>query len=229
MTGGTIAATIAHEIRQPLTAIVASADAGLRYLDRSTPHLDKAKEALRRIAFDGHRAADVVESIRATFKSDVRNRTALDVNELIKEALALERGALQKHGVLVQAEPSQRLPDIRGDRVQLQQVLLNLAMNGIEAMAAVDGRERLLEIAAQPDGPEEIRVSVRDTGPGLGVEQREHVFDAFYTTKMHGMGMGLAISRSIVETHGGRLWVERNHGHGENFQFTLPTREHAAR
>ena len=138
MTGDAVAASIAHEVKQPLTAMVTSADAGFRFLDRSTPNLDRAKEAFKLIAADGHRAGEVVESIRANFRGDVRTRTSLDVNELIREALALERGDLEKHRILVQAEPNEQLPEVRGNRVQLQQVLLNLITNAIDAMAAKD-------------------------------------------------------------------------------------------
>ena len=148
MTGDAVAASIAHELRQPLTAMVTTADAGLRFLDRSLPNLDKAKEAFKRIVADGHRAGDLIGSIRANFKSDVRERTSFDLNELIQESLALARGDLQKHGILVQAEPNRQLPEVRGNRVQLQQVLLNLIMNAVDAMAAKD-EPRILSVKSE--------------------------------------------------------------------------------
>ena len=166
MTGDAVAASIAHEIRQPLTAMVTTADAGLRFLDRSIPNLDKAKEAFKRIVADGHRAGAVVGSIRANFKSDVRERTSFDLNELIQEALALGRGDLQKHGIVVQAEPNRQLPEVRGNRVQLQQVLLNLIMNAIDAMAAKD-EPRILSVKSEAYEGDRVMVSVADTGTGI--------------------------------------------------------------
>jgi signal transduction histidine kinase len=220
MTGGTVAATIAHEVRQPLTAMITSADAGLRFLDRPAPNLDKAKEAFTWIAADGHRAAAVIESIRASFKSDVRNRVSLDVNELIREALALERGDLQKHRILVRAEVGKRLPEVRVDRVQLQQVLVNLIANAIDAMAVKD-EPRLLSVKSRVEGDESVMVSVADTGTGIRSEDIERIFNPLFTTKSNGMGMGLSICRAIIEAHEGRLWYVPNAPRGAVFQFTL--------
>lgn len=221
MTGDAVAASIAHEVRQPLTAMVTSADAGLRFLDRSMPNLDKAKEAFKRIAADGHRAGAVVGSIRATFKNDVRNRTALDVNELIREALALERGDLQKHQILIQAEPSNKqLPEVRGDRIQLQQVLLNLITNAINAMAATD-EPRVLSVKSEVYEGDGVIVSVADTGIGIGSQDIDRLFTPLFTTKSDGMGMGLSICRAIIEAHNGRLWFAPNTPRGAVFQFTL--------
>jgi C4-dicarboxylate-specific signal transduction histidine kinase len=220
MTGDAVAASIAHEVRQPLTAMVTTADAGLRFLDRSIPNLDRAKEAFQRIVADGHRAGEMVGSIRANFKSDVRDRTALDVNELIEEALALARGELQKNGVSVHAAPNHGLPEVRGNRVQLQQVLLNLVMNAIEAMAAKD-EPRILSIRTQAHGPGRVVVSVADTGAGISTQDTDQIFSPLFTTKSGGMGMGLSICRAIIEAHEGRLWHTQNTPRGAVFQFTL--------
>jgi signal transduction histidine kinase len=220
VTGDAVAATIAHEVRQPLTAMVTSADAGLRFLERSHPNLDKAKEALRAIVADGHRAAEVVRSIRENFKSDVRDRTELDVNDLIHEALDLGRDALQKHGIVVQAEQDDQLPKICGNRIQLQQVLLNLITNGAEAMAAVNG-PRILSVKSRAHEGDRVSVSVADTGTGIDAQSGAHIFAPLYTTKADGMGMGLSICRAIVEAHEGRLWFSENIPHGAVFHFTL--------
>jgi signal transduction histidine kinase len=221
MTEDAVAAAIAHEVRQPLTAMVTSADAGFRFLDRSMPNLDKAKEAFRLIAADGHRAAAVVASIRGIFKNDLGNRSALDVNELIREALALTRSDLQRHQILVQAEPTKEMPDVRGDRIQLQQVLLNLITNAIEAMTAVEG-PRVLCVKAVRDG-DGVIVSVADTGTGVGSQDISRIFNPRFTTKPDGMGMGLSICRSIVEAHDGQLRVVPNTPRGSVFQFTVRT------
>jgi signal transduction histidine kinase len=220
MTGDAVAASIAHEVKQPLTAMVTSADAGFRYLDRSTPNLERAKEAFKLIAADGHRAGEVVENIRANFRSDVRTRTSLDLNELIREALALERGDLDKHGIVVQVEPQGQLPAVRGNRVQLQQVLLNLITNAIEAMAAKDG-PRVLSVKSEACEDDRVKVSVVDTGAGISSHATDRIFDPLFTTKSHGMGMGLSICRAIIEAHDGRLWFVPNTPHGAVFQFTL--------
>jgi signal transduction histidine kinase len=219
MTGDTVAATIAHEVRQPLTAMITSADAGLRFLDRDNPKVDKAKEAFEQIVSDGHRAGDVIGSIRAVFKSDIRKRTTLDVNELIQEALALTRSDLEKHQILVQSPPNYQLPAIRGDRVQLQQVLLNLITNAIDAMAA-KGDPRILSVNSET-AEGNVMISVADTGTGVVANDRDRIFTPLFTTKSDGMGMGLSICRSIIEAHAGRLWVVPNTPEGAVFQFTL--------
>jgi signal transduction histidine kinase len=220
MTGDAVAATIAHEVRQPLTAMITSADAGFRFLDRPAPNLDKAKEAFKRISADGHRAGDVIGAIRAIFKNDARVRTTLDVNELILEALALERSDLRRHRILVQARQSPRLPEVRGDRVQLQQVLLNLITNAIHAMAAED-EPRILSVTSEAYQGNGVVVSVADTGAGIKAQDIDRVFTPLFTTKSDGMGMGLSICRAIIEAHDGRLWVAPNTPRGAVFQFTL--------
>lgn len=220
LTGDAVAAAIAHEVRQPLSSIVTNADAGLRFLDRSTPALDKAMESLRRIAADGHRADRVVEGVRATFKNTVRERMPLDVNEIIEEALAFEQDDLRKHKILVQTTPAVPLPAVHGDRVQLQQVLLNLITNAIHAMATRD-EPRILSLRAEAGEEGGVLISVADTGCGIDPHDITRIFNPLFTTKPDGMGMGLAICRSIVEAHDGRLWVTPNTPHGAVFQFTL--------
>jgi signal transduction histidine kinase len=220
MTGDAVAASIAHEVQQPLTGMVTNADAGLRWLDRSTPDLDEAKAAFKQIVADGQRAGAVIGSIRASFKKDARSTTSLDVNDLIGEALALTRGDLQKHRILVQAEPNAQLPQVRGDRIQLQQVLLNLITNAIDSMAAKDGA-RVLCVRSEVHDGRDVIVSVADTGTGIGSQDLERIFNPLFTTKSHGMGMGLSICRSIIEAHAGRLWVAPNKPEGAVFQFML--------
>ena len=222
MTGDAVAASIAHEVRQPLTAMVTTADAGLRFLDRSLPNLDKAKEAFKRIVADGHRAGAVVGNIRANFKSDVREKISFDLDELIQETLALARGDLQKHGILVQAEPNRQLPEVKGNRVQLQQVLLNLIMNAIDAMAAKD-EPRILTVKSEVYEADRVMVSVADTGTGISSQDGDRLFNPLFTTKSDGMGMGLSICRAIIEAHEGRLWFAPNSPRGAVFQFTLST------
>jgi signal transduction histidine kinase len=193
----------------------------LRFLDRAIPNLDRAKEAFKRIVADGHRAGAVVEAIRSNFRSDVRTRTSLDVNELIREALVVEGGDLQKHGILVRAEPNEQLPEVRGNRVQLQQVLLNLITNAIDAMAAKD-EPRVLCVKSEAYEGDGVVISVADTGAGIGSQDIDRIFNPLFTTKSDGMGMGLSICRAIIEAHDGRLWVAPNTPQGAVFRFTLP-------
>ena len=220
LTGDAVAASIAHELRQPLTAMVTTADAGLRFLDRAVPNPDKAKEAFKRIAEDGHRAGTLIGNIRAHFKSDVRETTSFPLNTLIQEALTLARGDLDKHGILVQAASNTQVPEIRGNRVQLQQVLLNLITNAIDAMA-VRNEPRVLSINSSVHEGDGVIVSVADTGVGINTQDSERIFNPLFTTKSDGMGMGLSICRAIIEAHQGRLWVSPNSPRGAVFQFTL--------
>src|SRR6185312_9330088 len=185
MTGDAVAASIAHEMRQPLTAMVTTADAGLRFLDRATPNLEKAKQAFRNITADGHRAGAVVANIRANFKPDVRERTSFEVNELIQETISLVRGDLQTNGIVLQREPNAHRQQVTGNRVQLQQVLINLIMNAIEAMAAKDG-PRILSVTCEPIEGSRVRVSVADTGTGIRSQHIEQIFNPLFTTKAAG-------------------------------------------
>ena len=221
MTGDAVAATIAHEVKQPLSGMIANADAGLRWLDRPTPDLDEAKDAFKQIAADGHRAGAVIGSIRAIFKKEARNRSSLDVNDLIEEALALVRDDLQKHRILIQTGLKEPLPRIKGDRIQLQQVLLNLITNAIDSMTAQDG-PRVLSIRSEALDGGGVMVSVVDTGKGIGPQDIERIFNPLFTTKSDGMGMGLSICRSIIDAHEGKLSVAPNSPRGAAFQFVLP-------
>jgi signal transduction histidine kinase len=222
MTGDAVAATIAHEVKQPLAAMITRSDTGLRWLDRAVPNLDKAKEGFRQIAADGHRAAAVIESIRANFRKEARVRAPLDVDDLIEEAVALLQGDLKSHGILVKVERSAQLPRVMGDRIQLQQVLLNLITNAIEAMVTVDG-PRVLAVSSNVRDDGAVMISVADTGPGVEAEDVQRVFNPLFTTKSGGMGMGLSICRSIIEAHDGMLWVVPNAPRGSVFQFVLGT------
>jgi signal transduction histidine kinase len=222
MTGDAVAASIAHEVRQPLTAMVTTADAGLSFLDRSTPNLDKAKEAFRHIVADGHRAGSVIGSIRANFKTDVRDRTTFALDEFIEEALSLGRSDLQKHRIAVQADSNRQLPSIRGNRIQLQQVLVNLITNAIDAMASNDD-PKILSIQSELYEGDRVKISVADTGTGIRSQDVDRVFNPLVTSKPDGMGMGLSICRAIIEAHEGQLWFVPNNPRGAVFQFTLRT------
>ena len=222
MTLGELAASIAHEVNQPLAAVVTNGNACLRWLRREVPDLDEAQAAVERIIRDGHRASDVIQRIRALVKRTTPQKTWLDLNDVIEEVVALLHGAIHTHAVSLQTEFSSALPPVLGDRVQVQQVLLNLIMNGIEAMQAVTNRARALIIRSHVHEAESVLVAVQDAGMGFDPPQMSRLFDAFFTTKPEGMGLGLSISRTIIEAHGGRLWASPNHDHGATVQFTLP-------
>ncbi|WP_283842163.1 sensor histidine kinase [Bradyrhizobium altum] len=228
MTGGAIAATIAHEIRQPLSAMIMRADTSFRLLDRATPDLDKAKEAVRNIAADGHRAQAVIESIRENFKMDARAHSTIDVNDLVAEVLALVRDEVRSRRILLVVASSAGLPQIMGDRIPLLQVLLNLITNAIEAMAARDG-PRLLCVRSEIADDGRVLMSVADTGTGISSQDTERIFNPLFTTKSDGMGMGLSICRSIIEAHNGQLLVTPNNPQGAVFRFSLcPATTHPA-
>jgi PAS domain S-box-containing protein len=218
---GELVASIAHEVNQPLFGIVTNASACLRWLAGDPPNLDEAREAAGRIVRDGKRAGDVIVRTRALLRKSDTAQTQLDINQTIEEIVALIQSEATRKGVAIRLELAAGLPPVSGDRVQLQQVVLNLMMNGIEAMGSVSDRQRELLIGSSRHGPDKVLVSVQDAGVGVTPESLEEIFNAFYTTKPHGMGMGLAISRSIIERHGGRLWAEPNNGPGATFQFTL--------
>ena len=221
MTMGELAASIAHEINQPLAAVVTNANACLRWLTGPTPNLDEAQAAVARIARDGNRASDVIGRIRALVKKSATEQAHLDINEVIQEVLGLIQTEIRKNEVVLRMKLAPDLPRILGDRVQLQQVILNLMMNGIEAMSAVTDRSRDLLIRSCRYESDKVLIAVQDSGTGLETESLDHLFTAFFTTKPKGMGMGLAISRSIIEAHGGKLWASPNDGPGTTFQFTL--------
>ena len=218
---GVMTASIGHEIRQPLAAIVTGANAGLRWISRSPPNIEEATQTLRNIVQEGQRASDILDTIRAMFKRDSKETAAIDVNSLITDVLELVQSEVRKQKISVQTELAEHLPAVFGNRIQLQQVLLNLAMNAIEAMSTVTEREPVLRLqtALHQDG---IMVSVEDSGPGIDANDVERIFDALFTTKSQGMGMGLSICRSIIEAYHGRLWVSPGPGHGSAFHFVLP-------
>jgi signal transduction histidine kinase len=219
---GELAASIAHELSQPLTAIAAGADAGLRWLAGATPNLAEARQVLNGIIRDGKRAGDVILRIRAFLRKAGTEKQRLNVNEIVQEVVALAQAEIRRKGVILRTEPARDLPPVLGDRVQLQQVLLNLMINGVEAMSGIEDRPRELVVATYLDQADQVCVTVQDTGTGLEPQNMERIFDAFYTTKPDGMGMGLSISKSIINAHNGRLWAVRNDGPGATFQFALP-------
>jgi PAS domain S-box-containing protein len=221
-TMGELAASIAHEVNQPLTAVVANANACSRLLANNPPDLDDVREAIADIAEAGTRAGQIISRIRALVKKSLPEKIKLDVNEVVEEVLILTSAELGKHHVSVHTELRPGLPKVLGDRVQLQQVVLNLLVNAIEAMTSITDRPRVLLLRTQAQESNRLSVAVQDSGAGLDPRNTARIFDTFFTTKLNGMGMGLSISRSIVETHGGRLWAEPNDGPGATFQFVLP-------
>jgi PAS domain S-box-containing protein len=222
-TMGELSASIAHEINQPLAAIITNGNACKRFLAISPPDLDEVKDAVDEIVRDGRRASEVLSRIRAMVKSTATERVQVDVNHEIEEVLELTRHELQRHGVSVQTDLHSNLPTISADRVQLQQVVLNLVMNGIDAMRTVTDHSRILTVRSRLDDHGSIVVNVADSGVGLDPANRERIFDTFFTTKAEGMGMGLAISNSIIEAHHGRLWAEPGSPVGAVFAFALPS------
>jgi PAS domain S-box-containing protein len=241
---GELTASIAHEINQPLAAVVTNANAGLRWLSRDSPDLAEACEAIRRIIRDGNRAGEVISRMRALFKKAGTTKERLDINEAIEEVVILAQSQVQRNRVSLQTQLANELPLILGDRIQLQQVILNLLINAIQAMSGVDEGPRELWVSSEKvseipgelekvtlndqavDETEcaQVLITVRDSGPGLDPQLVNRLFDAFYTTKPQGLGMGLTISRSIIQAHGGRLWAEANAPRGAVFQFALPIR-----
>ena len=219
----TLTASIAHEVNQPLTGIITNASTCLRMLDANPPDVDGARETARRAIRDGNRASDVITRLRALFSRKELALESLDLNEAAREVIALSLSELQRNRVIVQSELADNLPAITGDRVQLQQVLLNLLRNASDAMVGVEERPRRLLIKTEREAGDRVRVIVRDAGVGLDRQGIEKMFDAFYTTKSGGMGIGLSVSRSIVETHHGRLWAEPNDGPGATFSFSIPS------
>jgi PAS domain S-box-containing protein len=219
---GEMTASIAHEVNQPLAAVLNAAAACLRWLDRATPDLDEARSAVKWIITEANRASEVIRRVRALAQKTDIEKVPLDVNEVVREVFALVRGELISHQVSVRTEFAPALPTILGDRVQLQQVIINLVMNGIEAMQSVTDRPRELVIRSSQDETEQVLVSVTDCGVGISSENADRLFSAFFTTKASGMGMGLSICRSIMEALGGRLWATANIPHGATFHLTLP-------
>lgn len=222
MTVGELTASIAHEVNQPLAAIVTNGNACLRWLGGVKPNFLEARQAVERIIKDSYRASEVISRIRTLVKKAPPRNDQVDLNEVILEVLALAQNQARRSRVELRRELADDLPAVNGDRVQLQQVILNLVVNGMEAIATSRNGERELSISTSKDESNNLVVAVRDSGHGLDAANLERVFDAFFTTKPEGMGMGLAISRTIIESHGGRLWATSNSPHGAVFQFSLP-------
>jgi len=221
-TTGQLAASIAHEVNQPLAGVIANAEACLRWLDRGTPDLDAARRSAEWIIDDGNRAGEVIRRVRALANKTEIEKVPLDVNEIIREVITLVQRELISHRVSLRMELAPALPTVLGDRVQLQQVIINLVMNGIEAMQSVTDRPRELVVRSGQEEPGQALISVADCGVGISAENVDRLFNPFFTTKSGGMGMGLSICRSIIEAHGGRLWATANLPQGATFQFTLP-------
>ena len=222
---GEMTASIAHEINQPIAAVITNANAGLRWFGAPRPDLDEVRQALGRIVRDGTRAGEVIGRIRGLVKKVPPRRDLLDINQAIREVLALTQTEMQRHGVGLRSRLADDLPPVSADRVQLQQVMINLIVNAIEAMGGANGQPRELTMVSGINDAKEVLVEVQDTGPGLDPEQLDRLFQSFYTTKPDGIGMGLAISRSIAEAHGGRLSAAHNKPRGAVFRFTLPVEE----
>jgi C4-dicarboxylate-specific signal transduction histidine kinase len=225
-TMGELTASLAHEVNQPIAAASTNANTCLRWLAADPPNVEEARAAATRIAMDTKRAGEIVSRVRQLFKKGTPQRELVDVNDIIREMIVLLRGEISRYNIFVETELAKDLPLFLADRVQLQQVLMNLVINGIEAMKDVD-RRRELSIRSRRVPSDEVVVSVSDSGAGLPPQQGDEIFNAFFTTKPHGTGMGLRISRSIIESHGGRLWAADNSPQGASFYFTLPTAEEA--
>jgi PAS domain S-box-containing protein len=222
-TMGELTASLAHEVNQPIAAAVTDANTCLRWLNRDHPDLEEAREAASRVVKDATRAAEIISRIRLLFKKINPQWEPVDLNEIIREMVALMSGDAARHSISIRTELTAELPQAMGDRVQLQQVLMNLMMNSNEAMKDADGpRELVIRSKRTEDG--QLMVSISDTGVGLPPQQADQIFNAFFTTKVHGTGMGLRISRTIVESHGGRLWASDNSPRGARFAFTLPAK-----
>lgn len=219
-TMGELTASLAHEVNQPIAAAVTDAKTCLRWLTRAQPNVEEAREAAARMVKDVARATEIISRIRSLFKNETSRRELVDVNEITRGMAELLRSEAERYSISIRTELSESLPEITGDRVQLQQVLMNLMINGIDAMKDVEGT-RELTIQSQRGEDGQVQVTVRDTGVGLP-EQADKIFNAFFTTKSYGTGMGLRISRSIIEAHGGRLWATDNPTRGANFHLALP-------
>jgi PAS domain S-box-containing protein len=222
MSLGALTASIAHEVNQPLSGIVTNAGTCLRMLSADPPNIEIAKETARRTIRDGNRAADIIAQLRSLFSRKPAAHRGVDLNEAAREVLALVAGDLHRSRVVLATEFADGLPQVGGDRIQLQQVIMNLVRNASDAMRGIEDRPRRLVLRTGSFGNGKVKLTVEDSGAGLGTEDPEGLFRAFHTTKSDGMGIGLSVSRSIVESHGGRLWAESNHGPGASFSFTVP-------
>ena len=226
-TMGELTASLSHEVNQPIAAAVTNANTCLRWLKRDHPDMEEARAAAMRVVADGTRAAEIIKRIRLLFKKGASERELVDVNEVIREMIVLLRGEATRYSISFRTELAADLPHIMADRVQLQQVLMNLMMNAIDAMKEVDGT-REIDIRSQRPENEQLLVSVSDTGSGFPLEQADQIFNAFFTIKVNGTGMGLRISRSIVESHGGRLWAGENSPRGASFYVSRANQSRGA-
>jgi len=224
-TMGVMTASIAHEINQPLTSIVANGQAGQRWLSNANPDLAEARSAFKKIVEDGRRAGAIIDSVRAMFKKDGSEKDWIDVNELLVNVLTLVKDEIQKKGISVRTDLRQNIPHVLAGRTQLQQVFVNLTMNAVEAMDVVTNCEKLLVIKSAINEPAKVLITISDAGTGIDPQNLDRIFDAFFTTKSKGMGLGLAICRSIIEGYGGRLWASPGELHGSVFHVVLPTAE----
>jgi C4-dicarboxylate-specific signal transduction histidine kinase len=220
---GELGASVAHEVGQPLAAIVTSGDACLRWLDREAPQLDEVRACVQLMKSEGTRASEIVLRIRSLTKRTTPQTTRLELNDLVNDVVSLVQREVFDHQVLLRLNLAPELPALLGDRVQLQQVIINLIINGIQAMAGTRDRPRELLIESRRAENGNVIVAVQDSGTGIDSANADRLFDAFFTTKTNGMGMGLSISRSIIEAHGGRMWASSNAGHGAIFQCSLPS------
>jgi signal transduction histidine kinase len=221
---GVLTASIAHEVNQPLSGIITNASTCLRMLSSDPPNIDGARETARRTIRDGNRASDVITRLRTLYSKKDTQPELMDLNETAREVTSLSLSELQRNRVIIRHELAEDLPPVIGDRIQLQQVILNLLRNASDAMSSVDGRPRELLIRTERDELDQVRLSVKDAGVGFTAQGADKLFEAFYTTKNDGMGMGLSISRSIIEAHHGRLWATPNEGPGATFSFAIPCR-----
>jgi C4-dicarboxylate-specific signal transduction histidine kinase len=219
---GALAASISHEVNQPLAAVVTNADACVMWLSGEPPNLEEVRAAVDCIAREGTRASDIVRRIRAMFTKSAPETIPVQINDLIREAAALLQAEISRNEVVLETELAANLPPVLGDRVQLRQVIVNLMLNGIEAMSSVADRPRRLFLRSEPRGAQEMLITVQDSGTGIDPHNKKRIFDAFFTTKSQGMGMGLAICHSIIEAHGGKLSASADSGPGARLQFTLP-------
>jgi C4-dicarboxylate-specific signal transduction histidine kinase len=219
---GALTASIAHEVNQPLSGIITNASTCLRMLAADPPNVDGARETARRTIRDGRRASDVIARLRALFSKKGTTTESVDLNEATREVIALSRSELQRSRVILRSELAEDLLPVKGDRVQLQQVILNLLRNATDAMSGIDDRPRQLVIRTERDEGAHARLTVQDAGVGFEPKDADRLFEAFYTTKSDGMGIGLSVSRSIIESHHGRLWAAPNDGPGATFSFSIP-------
>jgi C4-dicarboxylate-specific signal transduction histidine kinase len=226
---GELTATIAHEVNQPLAGVASSGNACLRWLACEPPNVENAKLSVDRIIRDAHRASEVIGRVRSLAIKTPPEKEWLNINDTIAETLGLTRTEAAQHGASLRSQLSEDIPPVLADRIEIQQVILNLIMNGIEAVSAMSDGQRDVLVTTSKDDPDNVLLTVCDTGTGLASAKLDHIFDAFYTTKRDGMGMGLAVSRSIIEAHGGRLWASQNEPRGAIFQFTLPIAQKEAR